>query len=259
MMANRNFGAPFYGAEQELLFPGVVAKGATGKAARRVQEWLVYHGATRIVVDGEFGPATERALLDFQVRHGIIPTANGALDEITWQVLTAPLARAMRPIDGTGHTLNEMVCLYARQHIAEHPVEIGGPNAGPWVRAYMLGGDGKWAKWCAGFVSFVLAQACAAKGVPLPFRPSFGATELAWYAKAKGRFSADGPAVPGDVFVIPDSTTTWFHTGFVLDWRGAEKFVSAEGNTNIEGSADGTVARSALRNPARCDFIRVGP
>jgi hypothetical protein len=30
-------------------------------------------------------------------------------------------------------------------------------------------------------------------------------------------------------------------------------------NTNAEGSADGTVARSTLRTVARCDFLRVGP
>jgi hypothetical protein len=208
------------------------------------------------VIDGDFGPATERYVRVFQSSESLPQT--GIVDATTWAKLTAPLYRAMRPIDGSGKTVNELVCLYAKQHLAEKPVEIGGPNDGPWVRAYMLGNGGRIWQWCAGFVCHVLAQACAAVGVPMPVKPSFGVPELARSAKARGRFSADGPPVPGDVFVIPTATGSWSHTGIVLEARG-DRFLSAEGNTNQEGSSDGTCARSVLRNPARCDFIRVAP
>lgn len=256
-MANRDFSKPFAGADAELLFPGGIGIGGHGKPVRRVQEWLTYHGQ-RPEIDEDFGPATERYVRVFQGVRGMPQT--GLVDSATWAALTAPLARAMRPIDGTGRTLNELACLYARQHLAEHPVEIGGPNDGPWVRAYMLGNGGKVWQWCAGWSCLVLAQACASRGVPMPVKPSFGVPEVARSAKARGRFLADGPAVPGDLFVIPTVKGSWSHIGIVLEWNGpTAKFLSAEGNTNVEGSADGTVARSVLRNPARCDFLRVAP
>ena len=256
-MANRDFTKPFSGSDAELLFPGKLSVGASGIAVRRVQEWLIYHGL-HLSIDGQFGPATRVALEAFQ-RHEGIPDS-GSVDVTTWARLTAPLARAMRPIDGTGKTLNELVCLYARQHLVEKPVEISGPNDGPFVRSYMLGNGGRIWAWCAGFSSMLLAQACASKGVLLPFKPSFGVPELARSAKARGCFLPDGPPVPGDLFVIPTATGSWSHTGVVLEYTaGSPKFTSAEGNTNVEGSAEGTVARSLLRTVARCDFLRVGP
>lgn len=254
-MANRDFSHPFAGARAELFFPGPLAIGAVGFSARRVQEWLYFHGQ-RPVIDNDFGPATERYVRVFQSSESLPQT--GIVDATTWAKLTAPLYRAMRPIDGTGKTVNELVCAYARQHLIEKPVEIGGPNDGPWVRAYMLGNGGKWCQWCAGFVCFVLAQAGVSAGVPLSIKPSFGVPELARSAKALGRFLADGPPVPGDVFVIPTASGSWSHTGIVLEVRG-DRFLSAEGNTNEEGGSDGVCARSVLRNPARCDFIRVAP
>lgn len=253
-MANRDFSRPLAGVDGELAFPGDVGIGAHGMPAKRVQEWLVFHGQ-RPVIDGDFGPATERYVRVFQSSESLPQT--GIVDETTWAKLTAPLYRAMRPIDGTGKTVNELVCLYARQHLAEKPVEIGGPNDGPFVRAYMIGNGGRIWQWCAGFSSMMLSLACTAAGVPMPIKPSFGVPELARSAKARGRFSADGPPVPGDVFVIPTATGSWSHTGIVLEVRG-DRFLSAEGNTNQEGSSDGTCARSVLRNPARCDFLRVG-
>lgn len=258
-MANRDFTHPFFGADAELAFPdvrGEVGRGDKGMGVRRVQEWLTYHGQ-RPAIDGEFGPATERYVRVFQSTNAI--HADGVVDGTTWAKLTAPLYRAMRPIDGAGKTVNDLVVAYARQHLAESPVEIGGPNDGPWVRAAMLGNGGRIWQWCAGEVCLWLALACAAKGVPLPFTPSFGVPQLARSAKAKGRFSVDGPPVPGDVFVIPTATGSWSHTGMVLEWGGGPKFLSGEGNTNREGGSDGEVARSLLRTVARCDFLRVGP
>lgn len=256
-MANRNFALPFAGADAELAFPGPLAVGAKGIGVRRVQEWLTYHGQ-RPVIDGEFGPATARYVKVFQSANSLAP--NGVVGSETWAVLIAPLRRAMAPIGGNGRTFNDLVCDYARQHLAEKPVEIGGPNDGPWVRAAMLGNGGKIWQWCSGWSMLVLAQACASSGVPMPVVPSFGVPQVARSAKARGRFSADGPAVTGDLFVIPTVRGSWSHIGIVLEWNGPDaKFLSAEANTNMEGSADGTCARSVLRNPTRCDFIRVAP
>jgi hypothetical protein len=255
-VANRDFSKPLAGVDGELAFPGDIGIGARGMPAKRVQEWLSFHGQ-RPVIDGDFGPATERYVRVFQSSESLPQT--GIVDATTWAKLTAPLYRAMRPIDGTGKTVNELVCLYARQHLAEKPVEIGGPNDGPWVRAYMLGNGGRIWQWCSGFSMHLLSQACQSAGVLMPLVPSFGVPQVVRSAKARARFSADGPASPGDLFVIPTASGSWSHIGIVLEWSGpVARFISAEGNTNEEGGSDGVCARSVLRNPARCDFIRVG-
>lgn len=251
----RNFGQPFSGAQAELAFGGDIASGSPNKiAVQRVQEWLCYHGkATE--VDEDFGPHTKSLVKAFQSGHAL--PATGVVNAATWAALTAPLRRALRPVDPAGKSLNDLIVAYARQNLAENPIEIGGPNDGPWVRSYMLGRGGKIWQWCAGFVSFVLAQACQAKGVKLPIEPSFSVRPLVKSATSRGRFFPDGPFVPGDIFCIPTANGSWSHTGFVLELAG-DKFLSAEGNTNAAGGSDGVCARSTLRNPARCDFIRVG-
>lgn len=252
-MANRNFKKPFAGIEAEMKYPGALARGAKSKDARRIQEWLVYHGHT-VAVDDDFGRGTEAALARYQGSLGF--TSSGVLDQRTWESLTDPLHRIMAPIVSNGD-VRATVLDYAWRNERVKPIEIGGPNAGPFVRSYMLGNDGHWAQWCAGFTCFVLAQAFRACGInELPFVPSFGVPQIARSAQKRGIFSADGPARAGDVFVIPTAKGSWSHIGIVAEWK-TPKFVSIEGNTNDAGSADGTCARSWDRTVSRCDYIRI--
>jgi peptidoglycan hydrolase-like protein with peptidoglycan-binding domain len=84
-MANRNFALPFAGADGELAFPDVMARGEigrgdAGKGVRRVQEWLTYHGQ-HLTIDGEFGPTTERLVRAFQSANGL--RADGIVDRAT--------------------------------------------------------------------------------------------------------------------------------------------------------------------------------
>lgn len=253
MSANRDFTRPLAGIEAELELPGDLSRGAEGRDVRRVQEWLDLHGQ-RVAIDGDFGPGTERAVRAFQTASGLPPS--GMVDGSTRDALVAPLRRVLAPVEAS--TWGDLVCGYARQHLAQQPREVGGPNDGPWVRSYMLGNGGKIWQWCAGFACFVLAQACAARGLAMPFAPSFGVPQVARAAKARRRFMADGPAAPGDLFVIPSASGSWSHIGVVLEWRGAT-FLSAEGNTNPAGSYDGAVAREVVRTSSRCDFLRTAP
>ena len=87
-------------ARAELDFPGEVARGrrdpaGAPSAVRRVQEWLTL-GGSRTAVDGDFGPATEAAVRDFQRRRGLPET--GAVDEGTWAALTAPVRATLAPL-----------------------------------------------------------------------------------------------------------------------------------------------------------------
>ncbi len=92
----------------------------------------------------------------------------------------------------------------------------------------------------------------------LPFKPSFGCTEIARSAKIRSRFHADGPASRGDVFVVPSGPDTWGHIGIVTRYPGGVTFESVEGNTNTGGSFEGKVARRSTPRVARVDFILVG-
>ncbi|GGO50714.1 hypothetical protein GCM10012287_31090 [Streptomyces daqingensis] len=61
-----------------------VKKGATGDAVRAAQTQLNVYGAG-LEVDGSFGPATDKAVTDFQRAHGL--AVDGSVGPQTWQAL----------------------------------------------------------------------------------------------------------------------------------------------------------------------------
>jgi hypothetical protein len=52
---------------------GVMAVGVTGTCIISLQSWLNIFDDAGLVVDGDFGPATEAAVRNFQGRHGLVP------------------------------------------------------------------------------------------------------------------------------------------------------------------------------------------
>jgi Putative peptidoglycan binding domain len=52
---------------------GVMAVGVTGTCIISLQSWLNLFDDAGLVVDGDFGPATEAAVKHFQSRHGLTP------------------------------------------------------------------------------------------------------------------------------------------------------------------------------------------
>ncbi|MGI8576662.1 MAG: peptidoglycan-binding domain-containing protein [Nocardioidaceae bacterium] len=63
-----------------------VQSGSTGSAVRAVQSQLNAHGYS-VSVDGDFGPATDGAVRDFQSSHGL--TSDGIVGTNTWQTLVS--------------------------------------------------------------------------------------------------------------------------------------------------------------------------
>lgn len=128
-------------------------RGDTGEHVARLQGWLALHGYDPGPVDGEFGDRTHAALMDFQ-RVGLLDGSPN-LTPSSWQRLTAPLARAMAPLEkwrppsgALGQTVENMprpptigeaVAACARQWLAQSVG--GGPlrelqgNSGPVVEA----------------------------------------------------------------------------------------------------------------------------
>lgn len=259
----------FMHARTELDFPGTLstdlAKSKSNSAAiRRAQEWLNLQDCVT-PIDGGYGDSTKEQVRRFQEKNGRPQT--GEIDAETWALLTEPMRRALAPLQlPAGASLEDAVIAAARQHIAQKPTEIGGNNRGPWVRLYMKGDEGEAQKWCAGFVSLMVAQACRDLGIKLPFKRQVGVDALVADAKASGRFIGEkdvkdpvlrrSRVTPGMLFVVRASPTDWTHTGIVLQLKDTT-FDSLEGNTGGDGGTDGPNARIGNRSYAGKDFIRL--
>lgn len=249
----------------EYEFPGRVKLGARGRKARQVQEWVSIHGF-RTAIDESYGPATKRAVALFQTARGL--SATGSVDEATWDQLVAPLVRALAPV-AAGADYAETVLRVAKQHLREHPIELGGQNKGPWVRTYMHGNQGRSWLWCAGFVTFVLDQAAQIHGSPSPIEGSFSCDSLAAQARNAGRFVPERDLDRGQaswseaglgmcsVFLSRRTSTDWTHTGFAFGYGSNGTFDTIEGNTNDEGSREGIEVCQRIRSRIRKDFIRL--
>jgi len=176
-------------------FESNLEKGNRGKKVRFAQGLLAVN-RIYTAIDGGFGPATEFAVVNFQEDQNL--PATGIIDEATFNALLAPITRAVNSIEPAGRTLGDMVLAYGEQHHRELPREVGGQNMGPWVQLYMKGNEGSEWPWCAGFVCFLLDQACKSLSIPMPLKESFSCDSLAAHAKDKGIFVTEARVKAGE-------------------------------------------------------------
>jgi len=241
---------------QEATIATPLTKQSSGKQVRLVQELLCLHDR-KIAVDDGFGAATEAALRAFQTASELPIT--GEADQATVTTLLQPLLRAIAPDSNPAATLAAQVIKVAKQHLREHPLEIGGQNCGPWVRLYMAGNQGESWPWCAGFVSYVIGQACRDLNAARPVASTFSCDLLAADGQKKNLFVAAGPAVkpqPGWIFLRNRIAGDWDHSGLVAGVEDTT-FITIEGNTNDEGSREGYEVCSRARPHGKYDFIRI--
>jgi len=242
---------------QDLILDKSYKKGNKGKKVKLIQEWFCLHGFN-ICIDGDFGPATEYAVKEFQRRKGL--EVDGVVGKRTFEKLIFPMTNALNLITRDGKSLGQMVNACARQHLKANPREIGGQNKGPWVRLYMNGNEGVQWPWCAGFVCFILKQACQSMGIPLPIKTSVSCDVLAANAKEKGIFLKESEIedkaqiTNGAFFLNRRTPTDWIHTGIVIRAED-EVFHTIEGNTNDEGSREGYEVCKRIRGYKKKDFI----
>ncbi len=243
----------------ELTLDKIYKKGSRGKKVKLIQEWLCLQGFG-LKIDGDFGAATDYAIREFQKREGL--KVDGIVGNNTFTKLIKPMKDALKEISKGNKSLGQMVVAYAKQHLKQHPREIGGQNKGPWVRLYMKGYEGEAWPWCAGFASFILNQACDTLDVSLPLKTSFSCDILASGAKGKGIFlkgstvSNRKKITPGSLFLERRTSTDWTHTGIVVDAEDTV-FLTMEGNTNDEGSREGYEVCSRIRGYTNKDFILI--
>jgi putative peptidoglycan binding protein/CHAP domain-containing protein len=242
---------------KELDFTKAVKRDDRGNKVKAVQEWLSLHG-NHVSTDGDFGPATESAVTQFQKKKKL--GATGVVDEATWKALVAPMAAALAPISPNGKSFPRLVVAYARQHLRQHPREIGGDNRGPWVRLYMDGNEGDTWFWCAGFATFCVRQAAETLDIEVPIDRTYSCDVIATEAKREGRFIAEGSAQGrvkrGNLFLVRRTSNDWTHVGIVVGVNG-ETFQTIEGNTNDEGSRNGYEVCARTRSFGGRDFVRL--
>jgi hypothetical protein len=170
------------------------------------------------------------------------------------------MVAALAPI-APGGALGSLVVAYARQHLVQHPQEVGGENRGPWVRLYTQGQEGKDAPWCAGFATFVLEQACRTAGVPSPVPRTLACDEVQSCAGDRFLPQPKPPQrsriTPGSLFLRPNPPGVkprYAHTGIVVKAE-ADTFRSIEGNTNDDGSAEGFEVCARVHGYRNLDFV----
>jgi hypothetical protein len=213
--------------------PTGLARGANGPAVRILQEHLTLAGYP-LLVDGDFGPATERALFTATLGARVV-------DEAVAAVLTKPMDRAL---SARGSILD-----IARAHLAEHPREVGGNNRGPWVRTYCDGVEGR--AWCGYAARHVARQAAE----PWAERISPSCDVTAARALHDGRWSST--PIVGGLFLVRKSPVDWTHMGIVMD-AGPGWISSWEGNADDEGGREGHEVCSRTRGLSRLDFVKLG-
>jgi peptidoglycan hydrolase-like protein with peptidoglycan-binding domain len=233
-------------------------RGEVGEKVKEIQEWLCLNGFA-VVIDSIFGPATEEAVRQFQRSQKL--DSDGRVSGLVYCRLVEPMTRALVPLLPTSDSLAAMVHAFAEQHVRSHPREIGGENRGPWVRLYVDGREGTAWPWCAGFVSFVLRQACASLLIPMPIPPTLSCDQLAIQARKKGLFRSEQEIrsnrhelKPGSIFLVRKNESDWTHAGIVVKCE-KEHFVSIEGNTNEQGEREGFELCRRIRGYAGKDFI----
>jgi peptidoglycan hydrolase-like protein with peptidoglycan-binding domain len=264
--------------QKELLISGSQKrKGASPnkKDILKIQSWLTLNEmanpgvGTLTGIDGDFGPATDQAVRNFQ--RAIKVAQTGVVDQSLFSKLCAPLQNAFEgSITGSG--LRQMVVNVAKNHLQNYPFELiinNQSNSGPWVRSYMDGHEGESWYWCMGFVQSVIDQAASLLGkdfrtlMPLTFScDTVGTTGL-----QKGTLfrytdvrNTRSQVKPGDIFLLQKTPNDWVHTGIIVS-IGTETFETIEGNTNEGGSSNGNGVYRRIRNfmTSKLDVFSIQP
>jgi hypothetical protein len=260
------------GNDTQLNLDTTYRRGRRGDQVRLIQEWLCLNEFD-VMIDGQYGWATDQAVRDFQGSTGVLPVT-GEVDPQTFALLIRPMGEALRRIEPPrGATLGQMIAAYALQHLRNGAREIGGQNRGPWVRLYLHGDQRPRTQhlphgvdtWNAGFVSTMVAQASSTLEVGPPIDYHTSVSRLAEEAIAAKRFLS-GDRATRDINKIPTGSllllrqagqrNKWHHTGIVT--QALPKCVrTIEGNAAYatdESPAGNAVVRQ-MRSYGNLDFV----
>lgn len=264
--------------KKELVIKTTQKRGGTSnrkKEVLKIQSWLSLfsvwnsNSGTGTSIDGDFGPATERAVRNFQSTVGLPVT--GVVDQSVFDKLSNGLKEAFEaPLNASN--LRDLVVEAGENHLKYHPLELtiqGQSNSGPWVRSYMDGNDGSSWFWCMGFVQAILDQAASKLGkdftklMPLSYScDTVGNAGLKKGVLTRFQKIRKDPSIikKGDVFLSQRSTLDWTHTGIITGSFG-DVIETIEGNTNFQGSRNGIAVMKRTRNirKSKIDVFSIEP
>jgi hypothetical protein len=264
--------------QKEITISGTQSNGgATNnkKDVIKIQSWLNLYAhlnpgsGTATGIDGDFGPATERAVKNFQKAIRLPQT--GKVNSALFAKLCEPMINAFETI-ARGKNLRELIVNVALIHLNQHPYELvvkSQSNSGPWVRSYMDGNEGEPWFWCMGFVQTIIDAAATFQGkdfrslMPLTYScDTIGTTGLhKGLLKRVTEVRKDSSSIkPGDIFLVQKSPTDWYHTGLITAVHDSV-FETIEGNTNEDGSHNGNGVYRRIRNfmQSKLDVFSVEP
>jgi hypothetical protein len=205
-----------------------------------------------LVVDGDFGQATENAVLHFQARNSATDgkplPIDGEVGETTWAALFGPGAVFSTDAFDANAPLRDLVIDIAASQIGvvEQP---RGSNRGPEVDVYIrttgLNPAADSFPWCVCFLCWVFDQAAKIKGMENPLPKTAGVISL-WNlgrrteAEVVRKSEVTAQALkPGMIFFL-DLGGGKGHAGLVIDTDARnDTIITIEGNTNPGGSPDG--------------------
>ncbi|MGF2412979.1 peptidoglycan-binding protein [Ferruginibacter sp.] len=232
------------------------------KDVMKIQSWLTLFSmanplaATATGIDGDFGAATEQAVINFQKAKGI--AQSGIVNQQTFNLMCEPMKNAFEGnVNGAG--LRQLVVNAAANHVKSRPFELvvkEQSNSGPWVRAYMDANEGTPWFWCMGFVQAIIDQAASLLDknfktlMPLTYScDTVGTTGLQQGLLQRYTAVRNNPASvkPGDIFLLQKTPHDWTHTG-IITAIGIDTFETIEGNTNSGGSSNGNAVLKRIRN-----------
>jgi len=229
---------------------------------KKIQSWLTLYehsnpgAGTATMIDGDFGPATQLAVRNYQ--SAIEKSRTGIVSQRLFRIMTNPLDMAFSTTGGAV-ILRDRIKAIAMNHLLQQPRELvinGVPNLGPWVRSYMDGIDGALQFWCVGFVLTIIDQALSELGGDFTdYMPLTKACDvLGEHAQTIGSFvnnyhwRMDSSLVqPGDLFMKRRVMGDWTHMGIITSVHD-EVIQTIEGNTNDNGTRDGIGIFHRIRN-----------
>jgi hypothetical protein len=161
----------------------VLKKGSRDPEVKELQRLLVERGYP-LEIDGIFGSETSKAVRAFQSQnldqHGQPLVIDGEAGPLTWWSLTHPKPTIVTPSAINyeempsesigGSNIGRAALATAINEIKAGAKEVGGDNAGLWVKKYLEPVElGEGNSWCASFVSWCYLQACGGDKSKMPF------------------------------------------------------------------------------------------
>lgn len=250
------------------MFPGAVIKRNSphSAAVSAIQYRLNALGMDTLPTNGLFDGATEAAVRRFQAlfndRNGLPLQVDGQVGELTWGALFGATAL---PAMGQGGALAQAALDVAIAEIGTME-EPPGSNRGRRVNEYLAAtGLGGGHPWCAAFVFFCAREGAERAGLSNPLPRTAGVLDMWRRSGTTGLprvTSAQAVAQPslvttGMIFIM-DFGGGKGHTGFVRSREGG-RLVTVEGNSNNDGSREGTgvfeLRRRSLSSGGMVGFI----